>query len=100
MDRIYCEFVYSPATDETRAFLQSVYELIEMAQERFDEDHYKKLVRYLYENVRAKLNCINKVLSLVKDVITDEVYIVLFPKEVDVDDYVVHFDEESKLFYI
>lgn len=99
MERIYCDEVYEPTTEEGKEIYLKLYDLFVEAQKCFNEDNYKTFVSIVYNYIREKFNLPNKLFTMVKREDSTAVF-VLFPKEPDGNHYKTGYDKELKLIYI
>lgn len=100
MERIYCDEVCRPTTEEATEYLVRVYNDYTIAKKYLDENEYKTFVFNCNNYIREGLNLSNKVFGIAKSEDNTQAQIVLFPKEPDGNHYIIGYDEELKNFYI
>lgn len=99
MNRIYCDEVYEPATEEGKEIYLKLYDLFNEVERCLSKDNYITFASIFYNYIREKFNLPNKLFTMAKREDGTAVF-VMFPKEPDGNQYKTGRDEESKLIYI
>lgn len=99
MERIYCDEIYEPTTEEGKEIYLKLYDLFDKVGKCLNEDNYKTFASIFYNYIREKINMPSKVFTMAKRV-DGTVVFAIFPKEPDGSIYKTGYDDESKRLYI